>query len=402
MSVTKSSKICDPVWSQNREHIEKLLLDEAAEISLLVDITKGLIIGIRGPIARIIGWRFDDIEGHEVWRLQPHGQTNPRVLAFGPALVSQHGYYGEVLVGCQNGSNLTMSVSVQPFRTETGELALVRLLDVTEQLQLTNELRRMHITLRNAYNLLERQGKSLDEARRAASLSIFAAGLAHELNNPISASCSNLMSLQSYVDDIAQAWVGEQAPEELAEIKAIGLEVHAELSRLAQIVARLGELELPVVPHEFDLMDILGEFCIQRQASICGPQKLPMHSDAEAIVRMLDKVMDNARAAAGRHGAVRLTVEHEGESARLLVDDSGSGIEERIIPFVFDPFFTTRPPGTGFGLGLFLARRTVSRLDGEISIENISGGGARVVIRLPINLPERQEERISYEGLRIK
>ncbi|HTP24164.1 MAG TPA: HAMP domain-containing sensor histidine kinase, partial [Anaeromyxobacteraceae bacterium] len=335
----------------------------------------------------------------------PKSPSSPRVLALAPALLEASGYYSEVLVACQNGAQLTMSVGVHVFE-DAGQrpLALVRLLDVSEQMRMNNELRRMHLALRNAYSLLEKQGRALDEARRAASLSLFAAGLAHEINNPVASARSNLRSLASYADDLEASWpdASSAQPEELSEIRAIAKEVEADIARLSRLVARLGELEVNVDRETFDLIsECLEPLREQWKLELVAPAQLKLESDRPAIARVLAKLVDNAVYAAGPTGTVRVTVESVKDEVSIAVEDNGPGIPEKIRGLIFDPFFTTRPPGAGLGLGLFLASRMAQALGGTLAAEEAPGGGARLVLRIPQVLPEVEKPKEIYEKLRL-
>jgi signal transduction histidine kinase len=391
-------------WVENREQLERMLLDRGAEVSLLVDPQRWIILGVRGPAPRMLGWASAELEGGPLSRMAPKGSSAPRVLAFGPALLDTSAYYGEVLVACQDGAELTMSVIVHTFEGACQtQLVLVRLLDVSEQMRMNNELRRMHLALRNAYTLLEKQGRALDEARRAASLSLFAAGLAHELNNPVGSARSNLRSLAGYVDDLGEKWPDPAArPEELDEVRAIAKEVEADVTRMSELVARLRELEIGVKREGFDLVSGCLEALRERwKLELTAPPELRLESDPRAIARVLEKLLDNARYAAGPNGAVRVIVEPLKDQVSIAVEDDGPGIPEKIRGLIFDPFFTTRPPGAGLGLGLFLAHRMTQALGGSIAAEDAPGRGARLLLRIPLVLPEVAKHNVSYEHFRI-
>jgi signal transduction histidine kinase len=102
-------------------------------------------------------------------------------------------------------------------------------------------------------------------------------------------------------------------------------------------------------------------------------------------------------------GTVVVHVSTAGNQARIEIDDSGDGIAPELAEQVFDPFFTTRPPGGGLGLGLFMARRAASLLGGELNHEpNPKGKGTRFVATMPHELPEQQDLRLNYEKVRTQ
>jgi PAS domain S-box-containing protein len=391
------------VWNQNQQQIEQLLLDRAAQITLIVDGRTWKTLGIRGPVQKVMGWRPEEIIGQHIDKLNPNAKGS-RILSFSKKdlTLEQSGYFGEVFVGCRDGLDLTMSVLVHPFVGAEDQLkVMIRLLDVTEQLGLNNELRRMHLALRTAYNMVESQGKKLDEARRAASLSLFSAGLSHEMNSPMGSATSNVHSLRDYLNDIKQAWPKNRPPpEELSELFEICQDLATDLRRISIIVGHLGELEAPLQRSQFELFQLVRKSTQPYGALLANIDPIQMESDAQAIAKILSKLLDNARKACGPKGRITLQMEVVDNVATLKLEDDGPGIPSEIKSQIFDPFFTTRPPGTGLGLGLFLAQRTAHRLGGEIEYDDTTSK-TRMTLTLPLTMPEINLQQ-SYEGLRTQ
>jgi signal transduction histidine kinase len=393
------------LWAANRPVLEKLLLDQSAEVTLLIERKDFRILGARGPTEAVLGHPASDLEGQGVMLIRPHREEGRRVMPFGPALLEEPGFYGEIVVGSPDGTNRSVAMRVQPFESDSGrKLVLVRMDDVTEQVQLGLELRRTHRSLQDAYTQLREQGRALDEARRAASLQNFAAGLSHELNNPAGSAQASLSSMASFIEDLVEAhFHGKPIPEELGEIREIASEVNVSLKRISDIVRRLNELETPVRGGPMDLAEFLrGILSHAGHLTFRGPKQIPMHSDSAAIQRMLEKVLDNARRATAGGGDITVLVDSENEHSRIIVEDTGPGVPEEIRDRIFDPFFTTRPPGEGLGLGLFLARRAAARLGGDLQLENHDGGPTRFVAILPLKLPDQPDLTASYENFRTR
>jgi two-component system C4-dicarboxylate transport sensor histidine kinase DctB len=78
------------------------------------------------------------------------------------------------------------------------------------------------------------------------------------------------------------------------------------------------------------------------------------------------------------------------ERCRIAVSDTGAGIRADILPRLFEPFTTTKPAGTGLGLGLMISAHIVREFGGSLVAENIEGGGARFVIDLPLAAPTQE------------
>jgi signal transduction histidine kinase len=402
----RSSAVSGPdPWEEIQATLDTLPSDRAAEVNLLADGHSMKILGVRGFTEKLLGQPGEKLRGTSLNKLLPHGVVARGETPFGTHLLKRAGYHGEVTIGCLDGTNRKVAIRVHPFRTEEGHsLIFLRLLDVTEQLRLNRKLRQAHRALRSAYQKLSEQRRSLDEARRAASLSQFAAGLAHELNNPLGVANSNLSSLRTYLRDLAdEHFRGKAVPEELEESFAITDDVAGALSRVSGIVLLLDELESKARKSDFELVALLRSSRKKMGIdSLRGPKTLQMQTDSSLILKLLEKIADNARKASPLDGKVRCRIRSvDAGQVEILVEDDGPGVPEAIRDRVFEPFFTTRQPGQGLGLGLFLARRAASLLGGQIDAEDREEGGTRVRVTLPVALPDRDDLSTSYEGMRI-
>ncbi len=387
----------EDLWQLHSAALGKSLWDESPELSLLVDGEK--ILDARGPALAVLGTEPDKLKGLPLSSLEPGAEQVRRAMGLERELLGSPGIYGELAVRRVDGSPGLVSLRVHPL----GEgLTLLRMTDVGQQAQLTAELRRVHQQLQQAFVELKDQRRSLDEARRAASLSHFAAGLAHELNNPVSILTSNAHTLKEYAEDIEASWPkGSRVPEELAELPQIVAEIAQSGARVAEVVRCLLELERPGRREPMDVAEVvLATVAGFGEVKVEAPEHLEAHSDRQAIARLLRPVLDNARKAAGA-GAVRVEVKRVGDRFELWIFDDGPGIPAEFIDRVFDPFFSTRPPGSGLGLGLFLARRAASVLGGELTLVE-SSRGATFKASLPLQMPESPVAKLNYEQLRTQ
>jgi len=246
----------------------------------------------------------------------------------------------------------------------------------------------------------ERQ-RQLYQAERLASIGQLAAGVAHEINNPLGFINSNLSAAQRYLGTL-NGLLRQLPPELRAESDVdFVLDDFAELlaesangvSRIARIVQDLkgfssvDQPEAQLADINRQLESLLAVMAGQKPAGVTLetdfgelPQLmcLPGHLNQAFL-----NVLHNAMQAAGEHGAVRLRTRLDGERIRIEIEDDGPGIAEDVMPYVFDPFYTTRGVGGGTGLGLTVARDVVLAHDGTIGLENRAEGGLRVVIELP-------------------
>jgi len=263
-----------------------------------------------------------------------------------------------------------------------------------ENASLYEELRRSYDELKQSQQLLVRQEK-------LASLGRLAAGLAHELNNPLSSVAGFAEALQRRVgsDGVTQ-------PSALAEFQEYVTTIQQEVARAAAIVRRLLDFARQREPA-FDLVDISTVVSnavsfVQRQASLANqkvivgpfPEGSVVYADSQMLQQAFLNLLTNALDAIEGGGEVRIAahrrLEEGGRRLRqhwldVVVSDTGSGISPEDLPKVFDPFFTTKDVGKGTGLGLAVCQSIVEQHQGSIEVR--SGGigkGAVVTVRLPL------------------
>lgn len=229
-------------------------------------------------------------------------------------------------------------------------------------------------------------------SERLADLGRLAAGLAHELRNPL----ASMMGAQEL---LAQTPGLDGEARRLIEIAL------RESTRLSQLVTSFLEFARPTPPRHTacDLAALAGEtleaFRNDPAASrIELTQELRparTQADPDQVRQVLWNLLLNAAQAAGdreRPGQVRLASGEEGESAFLVVDDDGPGVPEDDRERVFLPFFTTKQLGTG--LGLANVHQIVDAHGGTIAVETAPAGGARFRVRFPTCAPVEQRGKI--------
>jgi two-component system NtrC family sensor kinase len=110
----------------------------------------------------------------------------------------------------------------------------------------------------------------------------------------------------------------------------------------------------------------------------------PVVSDAPLLRQVILNLLDNAAYAIQKDGAITLTTRlADHGQVEIIVTDTGSGISKENLSRIFNPFFTTKPPGKGTGLGLSICHRIIDKLGGHISVTSELGHGTTFTIRLP-------------------
>jgi signal transduction histidine kinase len=257
--------------------------------------------------------------------------------------------------------------------------------------------------------VIDERQRQLYQAERLASVGQLAAGLAHEINNPIGFVRSNLGSAGKYLDrfdalreslravpEARARWAAADMDYLLADFRELLVDCIAGADRVARIVADLKGITIADRPGEGTVsVDLLVEtVCAPVIARLPPGARLerdfaaphPVAGDPQHLSQALHAVITNAVQAVEPMGAAGLVevatrqVEHE---VRVIVRDNGAGIAPDVLPRIFDPFFTTRPVGKGTGLGLTVARDVLQAHGGSIEIDSAPGAGTTVTMRIP-------------------
>jgi signal transduction histidine kinase/ActR/RegA family two-component response regulator len=252
------------------------------------------------------------------------------------------------------------------------------------QRQLTDRLAGARDTLEQAVDAtrqeLAAQQERLVQQERLATLGRLAAGIAHEINNPLAVALTNIELASA--DNDPDPLLLEDARASLRRIRNIV----ADLSR----VARPGDFEqVEAVP----LDQVLAYAADVVRVIVKGGMKIRIMTVPGTIVKgnrgRLEQVMVNLlvnawQAAAPRgRGSVNISSAEKSEVVQLFVDDDGPGIPDDIIDEIFEPFFTTKPAGEGSGLGLAISRSYMRAMGGDLVAGKSPLGGARFSVTLP-------------------
>ena len=280
----------------------------------------------------------------------------------------------------------------------------------------TAELNEKNAEVQQAYDDLKTAQGRLLQQDKLASIGQLAAGVAHEINNPMGFITSNLGALKDYAETMTQffsflqAMIDKNAGEEdrrlldqeietqdimsiLEDIGPLIAESKEGADRVRRIVLDLKDFAR-AEESGFELTD-LNE-CIRVTVNMVGNElkyvadlDLQLHEikqiccSRHQINQVLVNLLINAGQAMETRGTITVTSRQEDEEIILTVSDTGCGMTEDICKRIFDPFFTTKKVGAGTGLGLSISYGLIKKHGGDISVESRPGEGATFTIRLP-------------------
>jgi PAS domain S-box-containing protein len=230
--------------------------------------------------------------------------------------------------------------------------------------------------------------QQLIQSGKLASIGELAAGVAHEVNNPLFA----ILGLVEFL--LMDAENGTKAHERLTLIQSTALEIK-EIVRALLDFARERSDERGVI----SLMDVVSQTVeLMRRTSAAkqidlveryAPVEVPVHGSANQLKQIFVNLISNAnQAMKGGGGTITVEVGRDGDVGWAEVRDTGPGIPPEILDKIFEPFFTTRRDVGGTGLGLSVSFGIAQAHDGSLTVESVPGEGTAFRLRLPITASE--------------
>lgn len=306
-----------------------------------------------------------------------------------------------------NGEPTYVQMQKMPLRNAKGDIVGVQgfLIDVTSLKRTQLDLQNRSAELEQALGTLRAHQEQLSVAERMATLGRLTAGIAHEMNTPLAAVRSALTEVEAliaeYEQSIGDESVGPSDHEEIARDMRKGAQLaQTAAARAAAFVrgikAHTRDMQMRQA-FTFDAAETVQEalLLVQHLVRQSGTSinfstdapVMPLRGDpgrlAQVVTNLVTNAADACRAVNGGEIHVRLC-QLTGSALQMHVTDTGCGMSEDLQARIFEPMFTTKPPGQGTGLGLAIVRDIVKAdFGGEVRVQSTLGKGTTFVVTLP-------------------
>lgn len=409
------------------------LTAERTQLASIVENTTD-IVGISDARGRVLymnraGRRFFGIPEDEDIRdtltpdyLPSHASSHLIEVAI-PAAFEHGSWVGESSLYAANDEEVPVSLLILVKHCEDGRVehftSIAR--DIRDMKRTERTLRAQNETLERLNHELENVQHQLIQSEKMASIGQLAAGVAHEINNPIGYVNSNIGSLDRYIGDLlgllqgyeqtVEREGGEQARTSVAalrqrvdmdflcgDIKLLIDESKEGIGRVRKIVQDLKDFSRVDTADQWEYADL--RHCLDSTLNIVWNElkykaelvreygELP---NVQCLPSQLNQVflnmLVNAAQALDRHGTIHVRTRRDGGHVWVEIEDDGQGMAPEVRKRIFEPFYTTKPVGQGTGLGLSLSYSIIRKHHGRIEVDSEPGRGTCFRIQLPIDQP---------------
>jgi len=374
---------------------ELKLKENAIEYSInamaIVD-EKGCLSYVNRSFLSMWGYdKKDEIIGKyatDVW----NSSTTREILE---KLKSRGIWTGEMRVNTRDGENFTVQVLASTFKEGEGnsEKIIASFVDITQRKRKEKELKKALQDLKESNQELKETQEKLSQANKMAAIGQLAGGVAHELNNPMTAvsiySDMLLNDLKEEEFECTDENVLNRFSERMETMKSAADRCKEITDNLLRFSRKSGE----------EFVDVKVENVVENTFSLLGKkledenidldinldEDLPIiEGNPKQLQQVFTNIILNAEDAIEDDGQIEIEAKIKKDEIEIKFTDNGEGIEKEDVEKIFEPFYTTKAPGEGTGLGLSISYRIINDHDGDIKVESEKGKGTTFRIFLPI------------------
>ncbi len=404
---------------------------EQSPATIVITDVDGVIEYVNPKFSQITGYSPEEAIGQNPRVLKSDEMPKESYIELWQTISSGKEWRGEFHNKRKDGTFYWEFASISPLcatdGTITGYLAVKE--DITERKNIEAELARTrrelqekHDELEKAYSELKNAQLQIFQQEKMASIGQLAAGVAHEINNPMGFISSNLSTLNRYVDRLAQfitavdesllSSIGKGEADKLSALRkklkidylmedsrqliAESLDGAGRVRRIVQDLKSFSRIDqseralinlnealettINIAWNEIKYVATLNREFGEIPFIKCYPQQLNQV--------FLNLLVNAAHAVGGTQGSITIRTWSDGELVCVSVADTGCGIPAANLQRIFEPFFTTKEVGKGTGLGLSISYDILHKHGGEIRVDSEEGRGSTFTITLPVDGPE--------------
>jgi PAS domain S-box-containing protein len=366
------------------EAMKAAIINSALDCVIVID-EESRVIGFNPMAEMTFGYSAAEAMGRRIGELivPPHLRAQheaglKRYMATGQASVL--GRRVEVEAMRKDGGIIPVELAITEVKTESARLFTAYLRDLTQA--------------RKAATEIERQREALHQSEKLAALGSMLAGVAHELNNPLSIVIGHALMLGEETSEHATeadfAKIAERAGKIQAAAERCGRIVRTFLSMARQSKAQRQQVTLSALVEGAVELLAYGLRTGGIETTLEMPGDLPpLVADGDQLHQVLVNLIINAQQALHdtpmpRRVVIAARFDQPAGEIVVTVSDNGPGISDAIRTRIFDPFFTTKPTGIGTGVGLAVSRGIVESHGGKLNLRSGRERGATLEIRLPL------------------
>ncbi len=287
---------------------------------------------------------------------------------------------------------------------------------------LENKVKERTEELQNANNELKGTQAMMVHSEKMRSLGQLVAGITHEINNPINFVYGNMVHLQHYTEALFQiinlyeSFEGDLCEEKQQELKNLKDKIELEFlkedlpmlikscyegtERTKNIIldlknfSRVDEMVVNDInlPKEIDTTLNILRNKVKNKVQIIKEydENLPtVEGYGGQLNQVFMNILDNACYAVSENGSIYIRLHKIENDVIIEFEDTGCGMKKEQIEKIFDPFYTTKPVGSGTGLGMSISYKVIQNHNGSIKVDSVEGKGTKFVLRLPIKMVEK-------------
>jgi len=241
------------------------------------------------------------------------------------------------------------------------------------------------------------QQQQLLQSRKMVAVGQLAAGVAHEIRNPIGLIRNHSFLLKRQLKSTMTADVEES----LTIMDASVDRVNSIINNLLNFSKQNGHQKTTIFLKEFteELLDLNKKSIEQKNAHLMlrCPDQLSAEVYVESMKHIIINLVTNGLEAIENGGTLTLQFDQAPSGFTMIFSDDGHGIPKDILPTIFDPFFTTKAPDKGTGLGLYIVYNEVKKMNGSITVESEASEGTAFTLFIPSENPHQEKEAIDEQ-----